>query len=76
MNNFFSQSYEFCATRHSDDHRMLVKLKRVSQLMKGDYQYLQVFNIIMRKCLEFLDLRLVGRNFFDPHNKVKLFSNL
>jgi hypothetical protein len=27
----------------------------------------------MRKCLHFLNLQLVGRNFFDPHAKVCIF---
>ena len=39
-------------------------------MTKGDHHYIQFFNIIMRKCLDYLNLQLVGRNYFDPHNKV------
>lgn len=39
----------------------------------GDYTYIQVFNILMRKCLGFLKLQLVGRNFFDAAAKVDIY---
>lgn len=38
----------------------------------GDYHYIQVFNIIIRKCFHALNLQLVGRDFFDAEAKVDI----
>lgn len=53
-----------------------VTIRKVADLHRGDYQYLRVFNIIVRKCMEFLDLKLLGRNFFDPRSRVKYIQYL
>lgn len=64
---------ELTSTRESDQQIMMIKLRHTGQLNKGDYEYIQFFNIIMRKCLDFLQLKLVGRNYFDPQKKVNYF---
>ncbi|KAK4886012.1 hypothetical protein RN001_002283 [Aquatica leii] len=47
-----------------------ITIRLVGDIATGDYQYLQLFNIIMRKCLGHLKLQLVGRNFFDAVAKI------
>jgi aubergine-like protein len=47
-----------------------ISIRFTKQLLQGDSQYLQLFNIIMRKCLTALDLQLVGRNHFDAKASV------
>lgn len=37
-----------------------------------DGYFVQFFNIMLRKCMEGLDLQLLGRNYFDPKACVKL----
>ncbi|KAB0805015.1 hypothetical protein PPYR_01985 [Photinus pyralis] len=49
-----------------------ISIRLVKDVAAGDYQYLQLFNIIMRKCLSHLNLQLVGRNFFDAVAKVSI----
>ncbi|KAK6628902.1 hypothetical protein RUM43_002719 [Polyplax serrata] len=43
-----------------------IELKFVNQLSYGNSVYLQVFNILVRRCLMHLNLHLVNRNYFDP----------
>ena len=47
-----------------------ITVRHVGEVSQEDSHYLQVFNIIMRKCMRFLNLQLLGRDFFDPHAKV------
>ncbi|KAJ8686462.1 hypothetical protein QAD02_022256 [Eretmocerus hayati] len=61
---------ELTSERQHDKQVMLIKIKPVGQMNRGDYECLQFFNIIMRKCLDYLELRLVGRNYFDAKSKV------
>ncbi|KAK5647282.1 hypothetical protein RI129_002174 [Pyrocoelia pectoralis] len=49
-----------------------ISIRLVRDVAVGDYQYLQLFNIIMRKCLSHLKLQLVGRNFFDAVAKISI----
>lgn len=67
---FILQPLELHAERRGDSEMISITIKRVGDMNRGDHHYIQFFNIIMRKCLDYLDLRLVGRNYFDPHNKV------
>ena len=61
---------EYSSLRQSDQQEIKIKIKWVGELDKADQQYIQFFNIVMRKCLDYLKLQLVGRNFFDARNKV------
>ncbi|KAF2879557.1 hypothetical protein ILUMI_26606 [Ignelater luminosus] len=56
--------------RTNENYRFTIRL--VGDVAAGDYQYIQFFNIIMRKCLGHLRLQLVGRNFFDAIAKVSV----
>ena len=67
---------EVFSIRQSDEQQIRITIRMVGELKKGDHHYIQFFNIIMRKCLDHLDLQLVGRNFFDAKNKVIFFRNL
>jgi aubergine-like protein len=71
------QPLELTSERKGDNEVIMIKLRCAGDMVKGDHCYIQFFNIIMRKCLDYLKLQLVGRNYFDAHNKViKLFFNL
>ncbi|XP_026465742.1 piwi-like protein Siwi [Ctenocephalides felis] len=63
---------ELTSTRKSDGSQILIRIKLASQITAGDYQYLQFFNILMRKCFEGLKLQLVGRNYFDALAKINI----
>lgn len=63
---------ELFSIRDSDRKKMRITIKSVGDVVMGDYQYLQVFNIIMRKCLDNLQLQMVGRNFFDAKSRVEI----
>ncbi|XP_029174895.1 piwi-like protein Siwi isoform X2 [Nylanderia fulva] len=62
----------FTSTRQSDEQHITITIRPVRDMRVGDSHYIQFFNIIMRKCYEFLRLQLVGRNYFDPGNKVEI----
>jgi aubergine-like protein len=56
--------------RPTDGSVVRISVNYSRQLVFGEHEYMQFFNILMRKCLGALNLQLVGRNFFDPHAKV------
>ncbi|KAL0880899.1 hypothetical protein ABMA27_002071 [Loxostege sticticalis] len=63
---------ELYSDRKTDGQRMRILIKLVHDVSPGDYHYIQIFNIIIRKCFSLLDLQLVGRDFFDPQAKVDI----
>lgn len=63
---------EVFSVRREDDEKMRLQIKLVGDLSPGDYHYIQVFNIIMRKCIAGLQLQLIGRDFFDPVARVEV----
>lgn len=65
----------FTSTRQSDEQHITITVRLVGDMLVGDIHYIQFFNIIMRKCYEFLELKLVGRNYFDPKSKVSITSD-
>ncbi|XP_033230969.1 piwi-like protein Siwi isoform X2 [Belonocnema kinseyi] len=71
-NSLLAPNLEFFSTRLSDNQQIRITIRMVGELRKGDHHYIQFFNIIMRKCLDHLNLQLVGRNFFDAQNKVQI----
>lgn len=71
--NRLSQGNEplnFTSIRQSDNMPVQITVKLVGELKKSHHMYLQVFNILVRRCLDALQLQLIGRNYFDPHAKV------
>lgn len=65
----------FTSVRQSDEQAITITVRLVGDMLVGDYHYIQFFNIIMRRCFEYLNLKLIGRNFFDPENKVSTSAN-
>lgn len=53
-----------------------ITIKYVGTCEPGDYQYLQVFSVILRECLSFLRLQLIRRNYYDPAAKVFLYATI
>ncbi|QQP38307.1 Uncharacterized protein FKW44_018850, partial [Caligus rogercresseyi] len=49
-----------------------VTMKFIRELSPMDYSYLQFFNIILRRCMEKLDLQVLDRNYYDPKAKIIL----
>ncbi|KAL4715482.1 hypothetical protein ACJJTC_009108 [Scirpophaga incertulas] len=56
--------------RDGEKMRLIVKL--VHAVSPGDYHYIQIFNLIIRKCFSLLRLQLVGRDYFDPQAKIDI----
>lgn len=44
----------------------------VGDVAKGDFQLIQFFNILMRRCLGHMNLQLVGRNYYDAGAKIPI----
>lgn len=65
------QKIEFTAVRQSDNEPVKIIICLVGNMSADDPYYTVVFNIIMRKCLEYLKLQLVGREYYDATNKVR-----
>ncbi|KAJ2950021.1 hypothetical protein O0L34_g11358 [Tuta absoluta] len=63
---------ELYSDRKHDGERMRILIKLTCDVSPGDYHYIQVFNIIIRKCFNLLNLQLVGRDYFDPIAKVDI----
>ena len=47
-----------------------VILKMVGEVQPTDHHYLQVYNIIMRRMMETLDLQELRRNYYDPNASI------
>ncbi|KAL1117937.1 hypothetical protein AAG570_004251, partial [Ranatra chinensis] len=63
---------ELYSKRESDQAKICITIKKAGDLVMGDHHYIQLFNILMRKCLDSLQLQLVGRNFFDAKSKIEI----
>ncbi|XP_026764636.1 piwi-like protein Siwi [Galleria mellonella] len=63
---------ELYSDRKTDGERMRILIKLTCAVSPGDYHYIQIFNIIIRKCYNLLQLQLVGRDFFDPLAKIDI----
>lgn len=59
--------YILGASGDNEGGNVVVKVTAVKLLQPGDFQYIQLFNIIMRRCLHYLKLVLVGRDFYDAN---------
>ncbi|XP_014259810.1 piwi-like protein Siwi isoform X3 [Cimex lectularius] len=63
---------ELYSIRESDQEKIRITIKKAGDLVMGDHHYIQLFNILMRKCLDNLHLQMVGRNFFDAAARVEI----
>ncbi|KAJ9581672.1 hypothetical protein L9F63_023148 [Diploptera punctata] len=66
------EKLEFFSKRRSDDALVRITIRRVGMLRAGDYHYVHFFNLLMRRCLQNLNLQLVGRHYFDPHARQRI----
>ena len=49
-----------------------INIRLVEELQPTDWHYMQFFSIVLRRCLEKMDLTQIRRDFFDPKAAVKL----
>lgn len=63
---------ELLSKRQSDNAEIKIIIRLVGELKKGDHHYIQVFNIIMRRCLELLKLQVIGRDYYDARAKIDI----
>ncbi|XP_014605290.1 PREDICTED: protein aubergine-like isoform X2 [Polistes canadensis] len=70
--NRLPKNIELLSIRETDNEKITITVRFVREVPKNDFYYLQFFNLIMKKCLEFLNLQLVGRNFYDAHSKIDI----
>lgn len=61
---------ELFSQRNSDEANIRITVKKVGTCEPGDFQNVQVFNIIMRDCMKSLQLQEIRRNYYDPGAKV------
>lgn len=54
-----------------NEQKVRLTLRMVGEVTRADAQRLQVFNVLLRKCLACLNLQLVGRNYYDAAAKVR-----
>ncbi|CAH0714406.1 unnamed protein product, partial [Brenthis ino] len=72
VNRLHPDPLELYSDRHTDNERMRLLIKLTCQVSPGDYHYIQIFNIIIRKCFSILKLQLLNRDFFDPDAKIDI----
>lgn len=49
-----------------------ITIRFTKELLVGDYQYIQLFNIILRNCMDDMEFQLVGREYFDPSQSLAI----
>lgn len=57
-------------SERTDKIRITTRL--VADVEVGDYHLIQFFNILLRRCLQFMNLQMVGRNFYDALAKIAI----
>ncbi|XP_066905703.1 piwi-like protein Siwi isoform X2 [Halyomorpha halys] len=62
---------ELCSKRH-DDVKITMTIRFTNEMLVGDYQYIQLFNIILRNCMDDMKYQLVGREYFDARKSIKM----
>nr|AGH30330.1 piwi [Nilaparvata lugens] len=65
---------ELVSKRKHDDQFITMTVRMVDKdaIKYGDQTYLQVLNIVVRKCIANLDMTLLGRNYYDPKAKITI----
>ncbi|CAH1646647.1 unnamed protein product [Spodoptera littoralis] len=63
---------ELVSIRSNDEQRVRILIKLTCDVAPGDYHYIQIFNIIIRKCFQILNLQLMGRDYFDSEAKIEI----
>lgn len=65
---------EFVVQNEASGENVTVNIRMVGEVAADDYHYLQLFNIIIKKCFTYMNFQLIGRNYFDP--KMKVFDTI
>jgi hypothetical protein len=60
-----------CQSREGMDYKMTVKFSN-QKIDRFDNRALLIMNIMLRRAMEGLDLKLIQRNLFDPDNIVSI----
>ncbi|XP_050672859.1 piwi-like protein Siwi [Leptidea sinapis] len=63
---------EVYSERKNDGEQIRIIIKAICAVSPGDYHYIQIFNIIIRKCFNLMKLQLMNRDFFDPDAKIDI----
>ncbi|CAG9764076.1 unnamed protein product [Ceutorhynchus assimilis] len=71
-NRLHPEPCEFVSLDETTQQNIKVEIRLVGEVHWGDYHYLQLFNIIIRKCFNYMNFQLLGRNYFDPNLKVSI----
>jgi aubergine-like protein len=53
-----------------------ITIRFASTVSMNDMRGLQILNLTLRKCMENMDLQLVGRHYFDPTAKVEVSNEI
>ncbi|CAL8115744.1 unnamed protein product [Orchesella dallaii] len=56
----------------NSEEKIELTVRMVAELAPTDGMYLQLFNILVRKCLEGMSLEEMGRHFYDRHQAIRL----
>ncbi|XP_044590639.1 piwi-like protein Siwi isoform X1 [Cotesia glomerata] len=67
-----TEAWELFSQRQSDNAQIRISIRLVGEMTKGDPAYPQFYNIIARKGLEHLKLKLVNRDYYDPKASVNI----
>nr|CAI5824559.1 unnamed protein product [Callosobruchus analis] len=59
----------------NEGENIRVTVRLVGDVSWGDRHYIQLFNIIIRKCLTFMKFQLVGRDYYDPNSKIAVHEH-
>nr|CAH7761897.1 unnamed protein product [Callosobruchus chinensis] len=59
----------------NNEENIRVTVRIVGDVSWGDQHYIQLFNIIIRKCLTFMKFQLVGRDYYDPNSKIPVHEH-
>ncbi|KAF0741943.1 piwi-like protein Siwi, partial [Aphis craccivora] len=63
---------ELKSKRNTDGEIVILTIKFTAVIEKGDYTFIQIFNLLMRKSLGHLKLTLIGRNYYDADAKTNI----
>ncbi|XP_022814819.1 piwi-like protein Siwi isoform X1 [Spodoptera litura] len=72
MTRLHPDPIQFYSDRKSDKQKMVITVKLIGDVAPGDYHYIQIFNLILRKCFSAMRLQLMGRDYFDPTAKIDI----
>lgn len=67
-----SQSMRIHFIRETDKDKMQLIIKLVAELAPTDVTYLKFFDILVRKCLQSMELEEMGRHFYDRTRAIRI----